>query len=328
MEQLNANGADIYICAHGESLELLKIECNYAHFVEDIPFEVTYGNTSTKSIFKLISQLPKMWFQVYKEHQHLKKLVKQYQIELVISDNRFGFYHAHVPSIFITHQINIKVPFGGALINFINHYFIKKYTVCWVPDLEQNVESLAGDLSRNKHLKNVKYIGPLSRGKRAKELNELKPIVMYLLSGVEPQRSILEQHILQYHEMHPHQAILVRGTNKGLNKILPKQNLTVFEMCNAEQLQNLVSACKYVVCRSGYSSVMDLVKWQKNAVLIPTPGQFEQEYLAKYLSQKKWFYFIEQKNFLNFDATNMIGYECPKFDLLESNVVEMIKEIL
>ena len=141
-----------------------------------------------------------MWFQVYQEHQLLKKLVKEYQIDLVISDNRYGFFHAHIPSIFITHQINIKVPFGKTLINFINHYFIKKYATCWVPDFEQDVESLAGDLSRKKQLKNVKYIGTLSRGKLSKQINTTKTSVLYLLSGVEPQRSILEQHILQYHQ--------------------------------------------------------------------------------------------------------------------------------
>jgi predicted glycosyltransferase len=193
-----------------------------------------------------------------------------------------------------------------------------------VPDFENSQLSLAGSLSRNTTLKNVKYIGPLSRAIHAKSTNEIKAPILYLLSGLEPQRSILEKQILLYHSKHPHQAILIRGTYHAIEKITPQSNLIVYEMCNTKQLQSLVSACKYIVCRSGYSSIMDIITWQKNALLIPTPGQYEQEYLAQYLKQKKWFYCCHQNNFLQFKESDLNDFKCPSLPALDSNFEKLL----
>lgn len=324
---LHTNGAEVFICASGAALELMRLECAFAKFVEDVPFEVTYSSSAWNNGLKLLLQLPKMWLQVYKEHQLLKKIVEQYQIDLVISDNRYGFYHQSIPSVFITHQLNIQVPLGKGLVNYINHTFIKKFDACWVPDFEQNEIALAGMLSRNNKLRQIHYIGPLSRALKAKESTEIKAPVLYLLSGVEPQRSILEQLILKRHAQYPHQAILIRGTTQTKTIIKPQNNLIVYDICTAKQLQSLVAASKYVVCRSGYSSIMDLVLWQKNAVLIPTPGQYEQEYLAQYLSGKKWFYSINQDVFLQFQEEAMQAYQCPIIERLDTNYDNLIKNL-
>lgn len=306
----------------------MKLECPYAHFIEDIPFELTYSRKDKGSLLKLAGQLPKMWLQLYREHRLIKKLVAKYHINLIISDSRYGLYHHQIPCIFITHQLQIKVPIGGGFVNFLNHYFIEKFNACWVPDFENESKALAGELSRKNKLNNVHYIGPLSRAELIQDkLNNNAP-VLYLLSGVEPQRSILEQLILKHHSSHPHQAILIRGSRYTKEKINPKFNLTVYDLCNAGQLQNLVSASKYVVCRSGYSSIMDLVKWQKNAVLIPTPGQYEQEYLAEYVSQKKWFLSIKQNEFNGIHEEHMKGYQCPVIQPQEMNFEQLINDIL
>jgi uncharacterized protein (TIGR00661 family) len=309
---LHQQGAEVFICASGAALNLLQLECTYATFVKDIPFEITYGKSYYSQILKLTLQLPKMFAQVYREHQLLKKLVVKYNIEFVISDNRYGFYHFNIPCVFITHQINIKVPFGASLVNLLNHYFIKKFDACWVPDFEQANQSLAGELSSNHQLQNVNYIGTLSRGSKANTVTDKNAPILYLLSGVEPQRSLFEKIILQYHSQHPHKAILIRGSTTCKEIIQPKHNLVVYNVCDAKQLQSIVSECRYVVCRSGYSSIMDLVHWQKNAVLVPTPGQNEQEYLAHYLSQKQWFYCINQNNFLQFNEAVIEKFECPE----------------
>lgn len=321
---LHSLGNTIFICASGAALDLLKLECAYAQFIEDIPLHLTYGSSKRNTIFKLLIKMPSFAWFVFNEHQLLKKLVKQHQIDLVIADNRYGFYHKHVSCFLITHQLNIKVPFGASLVNFLNHYFIRKFNKCLVPDFEASDLALAGELSRNHKLQNVIYIGPLSRANRAvSELNNKAP-VLYLLSGLEPQRTILEEIIIKYHAQQPHQAILIRGTERALKKIKPQQNLIVYELCNAKQLQSLVAACKYVVCRSGYSSIIDLVAWQKNAVLIPTPGQSEQEYLAQYLSDKKWFYSSQQANFFRFNEAEMEGFQCPPNKALTPNFKELL----
>lgn len=317
-------GYDVFICASGAARNLMQLECNFAEFIDDVPFEITYGKSKTSNLFKLILQLPKMLIQVYKEHQLLKSLVSKYKIEIVISDNRYGFYHSTVPCFFITHQLNIKAPFGVKFINYLNHYFIKKFDACWIPDSKNDFEALAGELSRNSKLLNINYIGLLSRASQAKSVIDESAPVLYLLSGIEPQRSIFEQIILNYHIKHPHKAILIRGTDETKVVIRPKNNLIVYQVCDAKQLQNLVSACKFVICRSGYSSVMDLVKWQKNAVLVPTPGQTEQEYLSQYLAEKKWFYTINQETFLKFKEDKMKEFHCPPNQNIETDFIELI----
>ena len=308
---LHQQGAEVFICASGAALSLLQLECTYATFVNDVPFEITYGKSNYSQILKLTLQLPKMFAQVYREQQLLKKLVVKYNIEFVISDNRYGLYHHKIPCVFITHQINIKVPFAAFIVNLLNHYFIKKFDACWVPDFEQADLSLAGELSSNHHLQNVNYIGTLSRGSKTNIVTDKNAPILYLLSGVEPQRSLFEKIILEYHSQHPHSAILIRGTTTCKEIIQQNHNLIVYTICDAKQLQSLVAECKYVVCRSGYSSIMDLVHWQKNAVLVPTPGQNEQEYLAHYLSQKQWFYCINQNNFLQFNDAAIENFKCP-----------------
>jgi len=309
---LHTGGAEIFICAHGAALDLLKSECDFATFVQDVPFNMQYSPYDKLNALKIFFQLPKMLWQVYKEHQFLKRLVSNYGIHLIIADSRYGFYHKKVKTVFITHQISIAVPFLSSFFNRINHYFIQKFNVCWVPDFEERHLALAGKLSRNTTLKNARYIGPLSRGEAV--LNDINhpEKVLYLLSGVEHQRSKLEQLIIDYHQQKPHAAILVRGLANSERTILSHNQLEVFNLCKAEQLQQLLKQCKYVVCRSGYSSIMDLVKWQKNAVLIPTPGQFEQQYLSTYLHHQHYFYTIKQQDFLSFNEHQMQGFEVPK----------------
>jgi UDP-N-acetylglucosamine transferase subunit ALG13 len=325
--QLHAHGNKIFICANGPALDLMQMECSYAQFVEDIPLKVSYGKTKNSTSLKLLLQLPLMLMHVYREHQWLKKLVKQHQIDLVIADNRYGFYHQNIPCVFITHQLNIKVPFGAAFVNFLNHYFIKKFKVCWVPDFEPKEKALAGELSRKNDLQNIVYIGPLSRASAVAEPSNKKAPVLYLLSGLEPQRTLLEKLILKRHTLSPHQAILIRGTNHAVEKIIPQNNLIVYDLVDVKILQNLVSSCKYVVCRSGYSSIMDLLSWQKNALLIPTPGQSEQEYLAQYLVQKKWFYSCAQSNFIQFQEVELNGFQYPPNENLTPNFAELLEAL-
>lgn len=326
--QLYAQGASIFICAHGPALNLMRLECPYAQFVEDAPFEITYAKGKWRNIFKLLWQLPSMALQVYKEQQLLKKLVVKHQIEAIISDNRYGFYHASIPCLFITHQLQIKVPIGAGLVNLVNHYFINKFNACWVPDWAQNEHALAGALSRNKGLKKLHYIGPLSRATKIDSNTKEDAPILYLLSGVEPQRTLLEHIILQRWEQHPHKAILVRGSALNNEKLNQLNEIEVHNFCDAKQLQTIVAKCKLIVARSGYSTIMDVVQWQKNAIFIPTPGQFEQAYLAKYLSGKKWFYTINQDDFLQLNETAIKTYQFPKQPQNQTNFAALLKLIM
>ena len=177
----------VVVAGHGKSLTLLKLEFPGLDFVELSGVEINYG-TSGFSLAAMLLQFPKMIRSVYKEHRQLKQIINEKNIHLVISDNRFGCWSDSVKSIFITHQLFIKLPSRWRmltrLVNAVNHYFINKYDECWVPD-ENSDPNLSGELSHgNSQLSNVKFIGTLSRfNLLEKEKNNSQYEVLVILSG-------------------------------------------------------------------------------------------------------------------------------------------------
>ncbi|MCC6251248.1 MAG: hypothetical protein IT238_02160 [Bacteroidia bacterium] len=306
---------------------MLKKEFPQGRFVEDVPFTVSYGKNRLSNILNLIWQFPCMLRQLYREHQHLRKVMEKYQFDVVIADSRYGMFHRHAISIFISHQLNIKFITGSRFINFLNHYFINKFDVCWVPDYEDANLSIAGELSKRNTHTQVQYVGILSRANQV----EVKPTdkILFLLSGAEPQRSILERLIVSKIKQDSLKAILVRGCSIGRSinmEDLP--DVELYDLVDASQLQGLVSECSFVVCRSGYSTIMDLIVWKKKAVLIPTPGQYEQEYLADYLEHKKWFCKVEQKDFLHTNLEQINNYTTPEFKFTTGNFAQLVQQLI
>lgn len=193
-------GCEVIIAAEGKQTNLLQLEFPNLQFVYLRGYRLQYSNNRWKTIVKIIAQIPKIVYAIRFEHQWLKRFAKQQRIDAVISDNRYGFYLSKVPSILITHQINIQTPFGKAgniLINRLNARAIQAFDSCWVPDLA-GVDNFGGDLSHpsTDPAFPVRYVGPLTRFNLAK--SDYDPeLVLVLLSGPEPQRHILEDKILK-----------------------------------------------------------------------------------------------------------------------------------
>ncbi len=261
-------------------------------------------------VLKMLTSSPKILWGIHKEHQFLKKIIKKHKIDIVISDNRYGLWNKNAHSIFITHQLWIKSPkklcFFEPFINKINHRFINKYNECWVPDLEGE-NNLAGELSHpGKKPQNVKYIGILSRFKSEPRKNltgfekpdrfKAEYDILVILSGPEPQRTILEDILTQQISKTAYKTLIVQG-NPGSESKSPFKNIQFLNHLETNKLKSLLLKTNIIICRSGYSSIMDLVTLKKSAILIPTPGQTEQEYLAVYLSNKNWFYTVSQNKF-------------------------------
>jgi predicted glycosyltransferase len=274
----------------------------------------------------MAAQLPRILLRSIQEHRWLKKAVIQFSIDAVIADNRFGLFHSTIPSVYITHQLLIKTGnrFSEKILQKIHCWIIKKYTHCWVPDFEGK-ENIAGELSHpSKVPKNVQYIGCLSR----LSFN-LPPIKKYdlllLLSGPEPQRTIFEKLLLTQLKNYDGKVILVRGIpedceDKKNEEQLSKTSslLTIENHLVAAQLNEVILQSELVICRSGYTTIMDLIKVRKKAILVPTPGQTEQEYLADHLMKKQYFYSTTQ---YDFDLTNSLKlaadfkFEIPNFGM-------------
>ena len=309
--ELLANGHEVVIASSGNALILLKTEFPQLIFFELTSYRPTYSR-NVPLILKVLLQLPKFLIVIREEHAELESIVKDQAIDLVISDNRYGCWTKLVPSIFITHQINIQLPFTlkwmQRIINYFNHRQIRKFSQCWVPDFPEN--RLTGKLTEPGKL-SVKFIGMLSRFKSVK----IKELFVYdylaIVSGPEPQRTIFEQKVRVCFSGLKGKKILVRGLPGVGEEIVEQNGWDEVGHLNAERLRQVIEQSKLVISRSGYSSVMDLASLNKKAVFIPTPGQTEQEYLAKSLVDRGIVYSVSQDSFSTQDLIK--GASCSGF---------------
>ena len=290
---------EVLIGAEGASQALLEKEFPQLTFLILKGYRMQYSRKKYWLPLKILFQFPKIIRSVYKEHQWLKKIIKENSIDAVISDNRFGLYHSSVPCIYITHQLTIKTGnrFTEWVAQKIHYHFINKYNTCWVPDAAGEI-NLAGFLSHPKRLPKipVQYIGSLSRFE--KNNTDKKYDLAIIVSGPEPQRTIFEDILFKELDTYNGKCLLIRGLpgDTQMRKSINTQ-VEIHNHLSAAELNNEIQRSGIVISRSGYTTVMDLVKLKQKAILIPTPGQTEQEYLAGYLMKKNIFYCVEQKGF-------------------------------
>jgi uncharacterized protein (TIGR00661 family) len=289
----------VIIAAEGPVNFLLQKEFPDLEFIELRGYRIKYSRHKLWMPVKLLLQLPKIMYRIYTENRWLKKAVTENNIDAVIADNRMGLHHKKIPCIYITHQLAIKTGshFTESIAQKIHYHFINKFRACWVPDAEGAL-NLAGELSHPSALPKtpVAYIGPLSRFEKKETENKFDLCI--ILSGPEPQRTIFEKIILKDIDQIQGKVFLVRGLPDEIRiPDLKNNSIQIKNHLPADELGTIIQQSKLIISRCGYSTVMDLVKLQKKAVLVPTPGQTEQEYLGRYLQAQKIFYSIEQKNF-------------------------------
>lgn len=283
------------IASDGIALELLKKEFPYLKFLELPSYEIEYAKNGKYFKWKLLKNCPKMIEAILEEKRLVKKWIKKHDIDGIISDNRLGVFSKKVPSVFITHQLNVMTGNTTWITSLLHQNIIKKYTECWVPDTI-DTPNLAGELS---HLKNpdfnIKYIGPLSRIQTKKV--DKKYDLMIILSGPEPQRGLLEEKLKQEIKLYNGTILFVKGIIEKDQKKEQIDNVTFLNFMHSRQLEQALNESEIIICRSGYTSIMDLAKLNKKAFFIPTPGQYEQEYLARKLKKEGLVPYAEQDLF-------------------------------
>lgn len=304
---LLSNNCEVYVAGERATFALLQSEFSKVKFIQLRGYRIHYAKQQGCLPLKITLQIPGILFSIYNEHKWLKKIVKRYSIDAVISDNRFGLYHSQIPSVYITHQLLIKTgnKFSENLLRKCHYWFIKKYTQCWVPDFE-GADNIAGQLSHpSQTLPNIQYIGCLSRFEK-NNAEKIRYDLLILLSGPEPQRTLFENELLLQLQQFAGKVLLVRGLpEKDTNFLLPKSNeanIVIKNHLSAQELCKAIEQSAIVICRAGYTTIMDLIKLQKKAILIPTPAQTEQEYLGEYLMKQQLFLCIQQQNFLLMNA--------------------------
>jgi len=292
IKALISNNFEVVIAADSRPLHLLSTEFPKLEIIRFEGYEIKYSNYLPMSI-SILLQAPKIWINIKKENKVINDIILDYKIDGVISDNRFGLYTEKIPCVFITHQLEIQSPFFTKTIQNINYRYINNFDACWVID-GQGI-NLAGKLSITKILpNNTIYIGPQSRFEHQE--TEKKYDFLAIVSGPEPQRTTLEKGLIKALKERKEKSLIVLGKPE-LNNSKKMGNLTIKSHLNAIDLNKVILESNLIICRPGYSTIMDLSKLNKKAFFIPTPGQTEQEYLAKLFKQKKICYFQEQDQF-------------------------------
>ncbi len=294
INELLKQQVSVIIATNGAAYNLLQKEFPSVVLQKLPAYDIRYRNGSM--IWNMGIQLPKIIWTIWNEHWQLQKLIQEYKIDIVISDNRYGCFSRKAKCIFVTHQLHIRIPnlLLQSIIQFCNHFFIRRFDECWIPDVTGE-NSLAGELVHPTNLSNVKFIGILSRMKPL--IREKRWDAIIVLSGPEPQRTYLEEVILEQVVQLFYRFLIVQGKPEGETKRLRDQeHVEIISFLNSEELNEAMAASGVVICRSGYSSIMDLAMLGKKAILIPTPGQTEQEYLAARFLEQGIFYCQNQQH--------------------------------
>lgn len=323
---------EVIIAADGDCKLLLEKEFPDITFLYLRGYRIQYSRKKIWLPVKLFIQFPKIIFTIYTEHAWLKKAIKKYSVDFIISDNRPGLHNPSVACVYITHQLQIKTGNGvsGWLAQKIHYRFIKKFRECWVPDMAGEL-NLAGELSHPVYKPKipVRYMGPLSRFGPA--IAEIKYDLLFLLSGPEPQRTVFEDIILKELRNYSGSALLVRGLPQTAKskQFVASPGFRVYDHLPAKELNAVILQSELVVARSGYTTVMDLVKLKKKAILVPTPGQTEQEYLARYLMEQGLFYYMEQNEFSLFKALKgAAAFSCKQINIPHTDYEKIIETFL
>lgn len=295
-------------------------------------FDPIYSKSNSQ-VFKLLTSLPGAFSDFKKEHQEIESIVKDYNIDVVISDNRFGCWSKNAHSVFMTHQLHIQTPklfrWTYPIIYRINNNYIRHYDELWIPDNE-NEPSLSGILAHPADVKiKTSYIGLLSRFSSEIEEDEKDIEHLVILSGPEPQRTIFENIIVkQASEIDGRIVILRAKPNQNDLPYNIPDNVTFFNHADDDFFIELIAKSKNIICRGGYSSLMDLISLNRSAYLVPTPGQTEQEYLADYLIEKSLFNSCRQKNFKLKNVNSQKSFPKSHFPKVNEHLEEFLERWL
>jgi uncharacterized protein (TIGR00661 family) len=297
IKELQQRNCVVFIASSGRAYDLLKKEfyLNIRCFeIEGYEPEYPGGDNM---VMKMAFQLPRFLRIIKKEQLQVEKIVERNQIDLVISDNRYGCYSTKVPSIFLTHQLNILMPESWkwieSRVNRSNHDYLRKFNECWIPAPEN---SFIPRLTEHPDDIKVRYIGYLSRFQKINA--EKKFDLCGICSGPEPQRSYLEDYLTYEFKKSKRTCLLVAGKTEIMSKYNKKgQRFSIANCLTTEDINEVIEQSDIVIGRPGYSSVMDLARLGKKAIFIPTPGQTEQNYIAQELMKQGIALSISQNDF-------------------------------
>ncbi len=299
IQQFCDEGHEVLIAANGTSAAYLRKRFPTLQLFDSIPaYHVTYPENGNM-LSHFMKDTRRLLSVIKAEHLWLDEFILSKKLDVVYSDNRYGLHTIRIPCHVITHQLFIQVPwFLKPFVNLRVRKYIQLFTTCLVPDFE-GTQNLSGALSHATDLpKNVRYIGPLSRF-NSPETYSVSAHDHYhfvaIISGPEPQRTIFQKLMTDIFQTIGRPSLIVCGQpDKTFDE--QQRHVRIVSHLEDDALANVILNCKTLICRSGYSTIMDLDKLKKQAIIVPTPGQTEQEYLAHYHNRAGRHYRIAQKD--------------------------------
>lgn len=306
IDALLARGVEVVLASSGSALALLKGHYPDLEAVELPGCELRFS-AGKSQVGMMARQIPGLVRMLRREHQWLRAYVKKHHLDAVISDHRLGMWHPEIESVLLAHQIAIQAPSGlkglSPILFKLHWQYMKRFDQLWVPDVEGE-DNLTGKLvpRQVRSMESVRFIGPLSH-LAAYEDNGTTEwpssiAVLIILSGLEPQRSLLEEKLRKEVENLDQDVIMVQGLSGKIRRTKTGK-LTTISFLGSNDLAILCRRADVVISRIGYSSLMDVSALGKQRLLfIPTPGQTEQIYLAqRIMKQKKAF--VQQQDKLD-----------------------------
>ncbi len=289
-------GDEVTVVSFGRALTLLRNELGKsAHFAELSDYHPPSSLNPRRLVVDTLLSTPAYFFAMKREHRFVEKMLNDGKVDGIFSDNRFGFYSLKAPSYFMTHQLRMLNPLdvrgleSGSEI--FNRWFLERSAGVIVPDFKEN--GLSGRLAHELSVideDHLNYIGVLSDFTYRPVQQDLDVLVS--VSGFEPQRSVFEELVLAQMEGLEKSSVVSLGRAAETET---RGNLRVQGISSKEDQEVLLNRAKVVVSRSGYSTLMDLCALQKKALLIPTPGQTEQEYLAAYHMGRQDYHCVSER---------------------------------
>ncbi len=286
VRRLVERGCHVTLAGSGRSLELLSAD------FPDLP--VLYLRSFSPRLsggrwqwLQIAFQTPGFLFRIWREHIDVERLARQIKPDLIISDNRYGVWSRSCRNLFVTHQFNPHIAPGAPrwaerFVSAVLSLFVRKFDACLVPDVA--IGGLSGELSSPVPKGLVaRCVGVLSRMSFV-EAVDVGPVEwLGVVSGPEPQRSAFAAELISRFASLDGRRVVVCA-DSGRADSVAEGGVEVVGLASAPLLKGLMLGARHIVCRSGYSTIMDLVaigRLDDTVELVPTPGQAEQEFLAE-----------------------------------------------
>ncbi|MBN1573094.1 MAG: hypothetical protein JW984_07860 [Deltaproteobacteria bacterium] len=295
------SGHEVGVAATGVAYTLLKREYPDLKFyrVEDYPSPYTRRGFS---VARLLALFPLMYRNIIREHRAIDQIVKENGYDLVISDNRFGAFAKDVPSLFISHQIRFSTPGGFEAIEkateAFNEFFHRNFDRVIIPDNPPGELSLSGKLGHAKRpgtIERAYYAGILSNIRKIDVDEDIDYLIS--ISGPKETKRELQKVIMDQIDSLDGKKVLLMGDPESYYEEHLNGGVVVKSHASRIEMEKLLNRAKCVITRSGYTTIIELAELGgKKALLIPTPGQTEQEYLSRYYSEMGWFHSVDQRD--------------------------------